>query len=348
MRPSSPTRSTGDRQGLAHKARATLLGLALASVAATSTTAAFADARADELFQEGRKAMKANDWPGALASLSQSYKLEPAPGTLLNVAECEMHVGKLAQALEHFKQVEIALPTQDKRRGVAVERALSLASRVPRLVVKLAATAPAGTEVYRGDTRLEPGATVLVDPGPISLRVTAPGRRERALSVTAKENETTAVLAEPEALDGPAAPGPVPGLGPSPSRSPASSPPADSGVQASATPGNGKRTAGFVIGGVGVASLGVGVVTGLMALGKASTVKEHCDPNLACDPQGVDAGSSGKTLSLVSTITVAAGLVGIGVGTFLVVTSKGKSAPITAFAPVVSPEFAGATLWRSF
>jgi hypothetical protein len=332
---------------LAHGSRALALALAIAAAGVTSSPPAFAETRADELFQEGRKAMKTNDWPAALASLSQSYKLEPAPGTLLNVAECEMHVGKLALALEHFKQVEIALPAQDKRRSVAVERALSLAQRVPRLVVKLAPTAPAGTEVFRGDARVEIGATVLVDPGPVALRVTAPGRRERVLTVTTKESATTAVSAEPEGPDGPDAPALTPAVPPPPAQPPPSS---DSAVAPSSAraPENGKRTAGFVVGGFGVASLGVGVVTGIMALGKASTVKDHCDPNLACDPQGVDAGSSGKTLSLVSTITVAAGLVGIGVGTFLVVTSKGKTVPTTAIAPVVSPGFAGAALWRSF
>jgi hypothetical protein len=341
QRPSSPARSAFLR-----RTRILTFGLALAAGAA-SASPAYAETRADELFQEGRKAMKANDWPNALANLSQSYKLEPAPGTLLNVAECEMHVGKLALALEHFKQVEIALPQQDKRRNVAVERALSLAPRVPRLVVKLAPTAPAGTEVYRGDARVEPGATLLVDPGPVALRVTAPGRRERTLTVTAKENETTSVTAEPEAADGAPVQPATPAVSPPPSTV-APPPASDSGARTGSAPGSGKRTAGFVVGGIGVASLGVGVVTGIMALGKASTVKDHCDPNLACDPQGVDAGSSGKTLSLVSTITVAAGLVGIGVGTFLVLTSKGKSVPTTAIAPVISPDFAGAALWRSF
>lgn len=322
------------------------ISIASGAVVVSTTTVAYAEPRADELFQEGRKAMKSGDWPAALASLSASYKIEPAPGTLLNVAECELHVGKLVEALEHFKQVEIALPSQDKRRNVAVERALSLAPRVPRVVVKLGPSAPPGTEVLRGESRLEPGATTLVNPGPVALRVTAPGRKERALSITAKENETATVVAdfgdEPASTTSPAV---APPLSSSPSSAASSS---DSGLRATTAASNGKRTAGFVVGGIGIASLGVGVVTGVMALGKASTVKDHCDPNLACDPTGVDAGSSGKTLSLVSTITVAAGVVGIGVGAFLVLTSKGKSAPTTAVAPVVTPDFAGAALWRSF
>src|ERR1700733_12105503 len=144
----------------------------LALVLAAST--AIADTRAEELFQEGRKAMKTSDWAGALAPLAQSYKLEPAPGTLLNVAECEMHLGQLVPALEHFKQVEIALPPQDKRRGVATERVQSLGPRVPKLVVKLAPSAPSGTEVRRGDAKIEPGAPLPVDPGPIELKVIAP------------------------------------------------------------------------------------------------------------------------------------------------------------------------------
>ena len=322
----------------------------------TTARTALAETRAEELFQEGRKAMKASDWPAAVTALAQSYKLEPAPGTLLNLAECELHTQHLVEALEHFKQVEIALPTQDKRRNVAVERALSLAPRVPRLVVKLGASAPPGTEVYRGDTRVEPGATTLVNPGAVALRVVAPGKKERALTATAKENETVTLTAEPEADAAATTPAPLAG-GTAGATSTATPSASDTGApRGPGAPGNGKRTAGYVVGGIGVASLGVGIVTGIMTLGKASTVKDHCDAALACDPAGVDAGSSGKTLSLVSTITVAAGLVGIGVGTFLIVTSKGKGSsaaaasptPTTAFAPVVTPDYAGATLFRSF
>lgn len=348
MRPRPSLRPAPDRA----PARA-LRALAVALAIGAAATGAHAETRADALFQEGRKAMKASDWSGALESLSQSYKLEPAPGTLLNVAECETHLGQLVEALEHFKQVEIALPAPDKRRNVASTRAMQLSSRVPRLIVTLAPSAPPGTEIFRGDARVAPGATSLVNPGNVTLRVTAPGRRERALAVSAKEGDTFTLVAEPGEADGAAVATPTPA--PSPTSSPAPSaaaskptrPRDDDAHPQLAAGASGKRTAGLVIGGVGVASLGVGVVTGIMALGKASSVKDHCDGSLACDPQGVDAGAAGKTLSLVSTITVAVGIVGIGVGTYLVVTSK-KPGPTTAVAPIVAPGYAGAGLWRTF
>jgi hypothetical protein len=116
---------------------------------------------------------------------------------------------------------------------------------------------------------------------------------------------------------------------------------------AAAPSGNGKRTAGFVVGGIGAASLGVGLVTGIMALSKASTVKDHCDASLACDPQGVDAGSSGKTLSLVSTVTILTGAAAVGVGAFLILTSP-KSAKTSAVLPVFVRDGGGVALLRRF
>jgi len=297
-----------------------------------TAAAAGADTRAEELFQSGRKAMKSADWATALPLLSESYKLEPAPGTLLNAAECEMHLGLIATALDHFKQVERTFAADDKRRQVTSERIRVLQTRAPRLVVKIADGSPKGTDVLRGQARIEPEVPTLVDPGTVALTVTAPGRRERTLSVDMKEGEVRTVVAEPGS----------PNEAPSAGSTPVGKPPPPHGQG-----GSGRRTIGLVVGGVGLASLGVGAVTGIMALGKASTVKEHCDGDLACDQQGIDAGAAGNTLALVSSITVIAGIVGIGAGAFLFVTSK-NGPPSVAVVPVFTREGGGVALTRSF
>ena len=116
--------------------------------------------------------------------------------------------------------------------------------------------------------------------------------------------------------------------------------------------GSNRKTLGWVIGGIGVASLAVGAVTGFMAMGKADTVKQHCDGSLACDPEGLDAASSGKTLALVSTITLAVGVVGVGVGAFLLLTGQSPktSGPVgkTALLPTAGPQGGSLVLVRSF
>ena len=87
-----------------------------------------------------------------------------------------------------------------------------------------------------------------------------------------------------------------------------------------------------MIGGVGVASLAVGVITGILTIGKKSTVDKLCSPTcFEKDRTAVlDAESAGKTLSSISTITFIAGGVGLAAGVVLVLTSGPRRAPTTA------------------
>ena len=92
------------------------------------------------------------------------------------------------------------------------------------------------------------------------------------------------------------------------------------------------RTLAYVAGGVGAAGLLVGAVTGFMAMGKANTAEDHCwdTPTKGCDQEGVDANSSGKTLAAVSTVGFAVGVVGLGLGTYFILTTGDEGQPETA------------------
>ena len=79
------------------------------------------------------------------------------------------------------------------------------------------------------------------------------------------------------------------------------------------------------LGGVGLIA---GAVTGVLVLGDKSTVQDptHCDQiTHACDQTGVDAASSGKTLSTVSTVAFAGGGASLVAGVLL-----SSSFPVTA------------------
>jgi hypothetical protein len=112
--------------------------------------------------------------------------------------------------------------------------------------------------------------------------------------------------------------------------------------------GNTKRTLGWVVGGVGVAGLAVGAVTGIMAMGDASTVKSNCGANGACQGQsGVDAASSGKTASTLSTIGFIGGTALAGVGAYLLLTS-GPWGASTSVGATSLPGGAALSLSRAF
>jgi hypothetical protein len=312
------------------RARALALVLSLSAPAFAQGTGA-----GEQAFREGRALMQAGDFAGACAKFSESQRLEPAPGTLLNIGQCEERQGHLVAAREAYEKAAAAY-SQPERRTFAQGRASAVEAKIPKLFVKLAAGAPRDTAVRAGETPVAIGKPVPMDPGDVALLVTAPGRQSQRVTVTLHEGQTLEIAVEPG------------GAAPAGAKDPgAKGPPAsDHGSPALvSTGGMSRKTAGFVVGGVGLASLAVGAVTGFMAMGAADTVKQHCDGNLACDPEGLDAASSGKTLSLVSTITLAAGVAGVGVGAFLVLTSPKTS---TALVPSAGPNSASLTLVRSF
>lgn len=90
-----------------------------------------------------------------------------------------------------------------------------------------------------------------------------------------------------------------------------------------------RRTAGFVVGAVGVAALGLGGYFGVRALGKRSDSDSAC-PDGHCTAEGVSLNDDAKSAAWISDIALGAGLVGVGVGAYLVLTSSGTSASSSA------------------
>jgi hypothetical protein len=255
-------------------------------------------AAADALFKEGRAAANRGDWPTACAKFEQSQDLDPAAGTLANLATCEEHLGRLTQSLAHARAAIAQLPRGDSRIPIVKKLAADLEKRIARLTIRVAADVPDGSRVVLDGTEIPAaslGGALPVDPGNHTLSLFAAGRRERRVASSE----------------------------PSTSEAPLTTP---------ASSGSGARVAGFVIGGLGVASLVVGGITGGMVIAKKQTVEQHCDTKKACDPQGLDAGSSGKTLATVSTITVAAGAALLATGVVIILVSGNKHPKATVGA----------------
>src|SRR4051794_38040553 len=98
--------------------RAALLSLTVfvAGSAASTASAEPRDAAAAEvLFHDAREAMKANQYALACSKFEESQRLDPAPGTLLNLAECEEKRGRLATAWQYLKHALDSLPANDDR-----------------------------------------------------------------------------------------------------------------------------------------------------------------------------------------------------------------------------------------
>jgi hypothetical protein len=288
-------------------------------------------AAAEALFRQGREASEAGDHRTACEKFKESNRLDPAVGTVFNIADCEEKLGRLATAWTLFQEVAQRLPTNDDRHAIAKSRASALEPRLPRLTVKLGGDVPPGTLVERDGVEL--GAASLdtalpVDPGPHSVRVSAPGRKAGVFRVVLRESEvrTLDVEAGP-ALDSPGGE-PAGGGTPEPSSS-------------------GTRTLGYVLGGIGIAGLGVGVVTGVMVLDRKSTADDNC-PEKRCNQQGFDAAESGRTLGVVSTAGFVVGAVGLAAGAYLVLKSKPEQASRTVLFASARPSGAAFSVLHAF
>lgn len=308
--------------------------------AAHPPAATSADPRAAELFRAGREAMAREEFAVACAKFEASARIEPAPGTLLNLALCQESLGQIGRALENYRAVIGLLPASDERVPFAKEHAAALESRAARLTVVVAPTAPPDARVLRNGEELPPdllGVESPVDPGAHTLTLEVAGQQPVRVTVTLAEGERRTLNLEP----------PPPPPPPEPDR------PAPMGT---------RTKVGLIVGGVGAASLAVGLVAGAMVLDKKATVEQLCDERVCTAQEGIDAARAGRTLSTISTITFLAGVAGLGAGVYLVLTDDGDAAPAagsaagqamargaaTALAPALLPGGGGLSVWRRF
>jgi hypothetical protein len=306
------------------RARSLFPVLALAATLAGPAAAQGKDpAAATALFQEGREAAKKGDYATACVKMDASFRLDPAVGTLLNLADCHERLGHLATAWQRFQEAADKLPPADDRLASVKQRLTALGARLPRLAVTIAPGAPPDTRVMRDGVALAGaslGTPLPVDPGAHEIVASAAGREDRRYPLDAGEGRTDHVTVEPGAPAGRTAPAPP-------------EPPT-----AGAEPGRGStlRVAGFVVGGLGVATLAAAVGTGLALPGKQSTVDQHCGaavhlPADRCDAVGFAAAQSGKTLATANTATWVAGGIAAAAGFALVVVGfvgKDPAAPV--------------------
>jgi hypothetical protein len=273
--------------------------------------------RADALLAQGRDAAERGDWAGAYPKLAESERLDPSPGTLLFLADCEEHLHRTGSAWEHFRAALETMPPDDDRILYARQRMASLDKIVPHLTLAAGKELPLDAQVRRDDVLVPHtslGRPIPVDPGSHVVTVVAGGHRARTTTLTLKAGDSVsfplAVGESDPSVASPVAPLLAPPAAPVPVAPPA---PAH----------RSSKTVGWVLGGVGVVSLGASAVTGVLVLGKRSTVHDpaHCDQvTFACDAAGVQAASDGRTLSTISTVAFVAGAAALGVGAYLVLT----------------------------
>jgi len=286
--------------------------------------AAVADpTRADETFARGRELMQQKRYAEACTAFEQSQRLDPAAGTLFNLADCEAHLGKLATAWALYVELGRTDSNRD-RRALSAQLAAQLAPRVPKLVIEIAKAPPGLTLALDGvDSTGLIGVEIPVDLGAHAIVVTAPGYREQTTRPEVREEGRVTHLR----------------LHLDPVASEPASPPQPAVTEVAPRPaGHGQGTAGeiAVFGGAGLAAIGLGVGALAYSTWDHATSCTGCDrPTLVHDAR-IEAD--------ISTALVIAGVAAAGAGLYLWHTSSSSA----ALAPGVGPDRVGLAIAGRF
>jgi hypothetical protein len=308
---------------------------ALALAALLAAPAALANPNAplaEKLFLEAQSLLKAGKVHEACDRLAESHKLDPALGTLINLAACHEKEGKTASAWTEFSEAA-ALAAHRKehdREKFARDHATALEGQLLKLMIEITAQAP-GLEVKLDGATLSYsafGTEIPLDPGDHSLTVTAPGKKPWLQRVNLGPGRVVTRVQVPvledEGTPAPAPPSPPPAV--MDHRAPlAPPPPAKPGPPASA----------YVVGGVGLLAVGGAAFFGVRSILLDERSREQLDPAMARADH-----DDAKTHQLVAFGLGGAGVVALGVATYLFFSPR---------KPVqVAPSVGGVTVFGRF
>ena len=288
-------------RGLLRRGMPALVGWSL-----TISSAASADqAGAEALFRQGRQLLLQGNTHEACEKFAASERMDPASGTLLNLADCHTKEGKTATAWAEFLAAgRMARNQGDSTRSEeATRRAKALEPALSHVVIQVSARVP-GLQVECDDTVVEEGALATelpVDPGAHVIRASAPGYEAWSAPIQVGTG-TQNVL--------------VPALRPEPH--PPSPTPARTATSPSSA-AHGTKALGFVVGGVGLVATGVGAIFGANALSTYKDAERDCHgAHVHCPSSSVTESQSANRDANIANVTIAAGIVAIGVGAYLV------------------------------
>ncbi len=321
-----------------------------AGVVSFLATHAHADpATAEALFRQGRQLMTEGKVAAACEKFQASQRLDPATGTLLNLADCDVKEGRTATGWAEFlaaarmarNQGDAGRAEEATRRAKELEPALSHVSIQVTLRV-------AALRVTRDDVAIEEASfssDLPIDPGQHVISASAPGYKAWSKAIRVGPNADKQVVVIP-ALAKDASP-------PAVASSPASSSAAPSAADASVAPTPRSPMVGYVVGGAGLAAVGIGAFFGLRALSTYKDAEKDCPNHLRCSTTVTAKYDTAKTEANISNVTIGVGAVAIAAGIYLVVTGTSPSTPpkrarAMSFAPWIDPTSGGGMLRGHF
>lgn len=276
---------------------------------------------AETLFRDGKALMKVGDYAKACPKLAESQRLDPASGTMLALALCHEKEGKIASAWAEYLEAD-ALARKDGRQQRSKAARLRAAALEPKLshleiVVPDETRELAGLEIRLDGVLLAEavwGTPMPVDPGEHAVEATATNKEPWKGTVTIAKPAERQQIEIGALIDLPPEPEtsePAPEQVTPPPRP---DQPDDEGS-------NALLITGAVLGGIGVAALGVGTIFGIRALDQIGEAQDRCTPELCTDPQAVELNEDGATSADLSTGLLIGGGVAAATGLVLILTA---------------------------
>jgi len=305
------------------------------------------EALAETLYQDGRALMAEGRYEQACPKLAESHEVDPAGGTVLLLALCYEQVGKTASAWVKFNEA-LAIARRDGRQD-RVDRAKRHLRKLEPALSRITIEVQPESADTEGFVVLLDGAQVPrlawtrglpADPGPHDVEARAPGHRTWSRTIVlgntaARETVSVPPLAPvPEPSPAPVEPSPAPSANLHATASPAN----DTGTS-SAGP---SATLGYLVGGAGIVTLSVGGYFGIRALDRHADARDRCPDSTCTDHTGVQLNEDARKDATVANVLTGAGVVLVGVGTYLWLSAP--DADGTGTALVVRPRAAASGL----
>lgn len=291
-----------------------------AAPASANAPSTEARAMAETLFFTGRGLMEAGRYAEACQKFNESYRLDAAAGTLLNLAVCHEKIGKIASAWGEFRQAlfDAKKAGREDRQKLAQDHIDVLEPELPYITIHVpTAVRVQGLEVVRNGSVLTQGgwdAELPVDPGKVEIITRAPGYKPKTMTVDIQKKQHLEVTVT--ALEK----APVP-------------------VVVVTEPGwSTERKIGLALIGVGVVGIGTGTYFGLQAMSAKSKSDDACpvfDGERRCTADGASEMNTAKRNAWIADIGIGVGLASAVVGTYMFVhggqsTPEGSKPPATA------------------
>jgi hypothetical protein len=231
----------------------------------------------------------------------------------LHIASCKRKLGRMLDAARDYESIRDDSTADSATKDTAASDLDVLRAATPKL--KITAVQSDLTVSVDGSAVKVPGEH-LVDPGTHSVTATRAGTIVFERKVPLAESTSMDVVVDV----------------PLPAATVVAPPPVVAPVASDPPASDWKRPVGFVVGGIGIAALGVATFS---ALRIGSLERERDDLAATGDAAAFDRANDARTMQTIGRIALGVGLVGLGVGTYLVLATPKEKAVAVRVGPTV-------------